>query len=238
MSEPEKKQAGPVVNRQVYTTPGILPIQIEDEKEETEVERLSREVSESAQGFKELYTPGKEVGEEEDNNPVFEVPSLAAPSDKTNQVPFHIYGSHDIDKITSTYEYSLKAQNSIDDVIGRDYIAKIDPRKATYDSYSEKEEDDQDLIADTKLVLDYSSKSNIDAFNNEVLRHYVSNDEDFKKAASEFNNSFREKAVLMIMLLTAILTKWHSTDKRCKMLTDRHIKKLMEQRLLILATTM
>ena len=195
MSEPEKKQAGPVVNRQVYTTPGILPIQIEDEKEETEVERLSREVSESAKGFKELYTPGEEVGEEEDNNPVFKVPSLAAPSDKTDQVPFHLYGSHDIDKITSTYQYSLKAQNSIDEVIGRDYIAKIDPRKATYDSYSEKEEDDQDLIADTKLVLDYSSKSNIDAFNNEVLRHYVANDEDFKKVASEFNNSFREKAV-------------------------------------------
>jgi hypothetical protein len=195
MSEPEKKQAGPVVNRQVYTTPGILPIQIEDEKEETEVERLSREVSESAQGFKELYTPGKEVGEEEDNNPVFKVPSLAAPSDKTDQVPFHLYGSHDIDKITSTYEYSIKAQNSIDDVIGRDYIAKIDPRKATYKSYSEAEENDQDLIADTQLVLDYSFKSNIGTFNNDVLRHYVSNDEDFKKVASEFNNSFREKAV-------------------------------------------
>lgn len=200
MSEPEKKQAGPVVNKQVYIKPGFLPIQIEpiqieDEKEETEVERLSREVSESFQGFKELYTPGKEVGEEEDNNPVFKVPSLAAPSDETNKLPFHLFGSHDIDKIKSTYESSLKVQNSIDDIIVMDYIAKIDPRKATYKSYSEQEEDDRDLIADTKLVLDYSSDSNIDKFNRDVLRHYISNDEDFKKVASEFNNSFREKSI-------------------------------------------
>lgn len=197
MYNPEEDQAGPVVNREFSTFPGILPVEFQDNEpeEESEVDRLGREIAESAQGFKELYTPGKELGEEQpSDNFVFEVPKIETPSDKTAQVPFHLFGSEDIDKIKTTYDYSLKAQSSIEAIIGKDYVSKVKPRVATARDYLEEQEAD-DLIADTKEILDYSSDKNIATFNNDVLRHYIANDDGFKELKSEFDEGFKEKSV-------------------------------------------